>query len=364
MAVFVVVLTAAMKALSHQTRSFTNGMDEMGVLQNLRYGADQLDQELRMAGANVTDRQPAVVYAGPSTFSFNADMISNLPGDISAVYVDPDAPAGNVSAFPLGSATTVPMSSPAFVYPLTDFPSSAAETITYWFTPDAATARTDDFLLVRRVNSSAAETLVRGVLAPTTGNFFKYWYLNAPVGAFPTVDSVPTAWGRLAHTASLHGQLPDTGVIARIDLLRAVELRFRVTNQRPGTEERIRSITTTIPLPNVGVKKLQTCGDAPIFTSVVSATFTAGTPPTIRLTWNASVDETAGERDIIRYVIWRRVNGGAWGDPFASLPSGAPPYAFTDSDLLSGNWYQYAVAAQDCTPLLSPQSFSTTTVVP
>ena len=251
MTAFLIVLAGAMQGLSQQSRGFSRGTDEMGILQNLRYGADQLDQDLRMAGANAPDRQPSVVYAGPNTFSYNADITSNVLGDISAVYVDPDANPGEVSAFPLASATSIPASSPAFTYPLWDFSPSAAETIIYWFSADAETTRADDFVLNRRVNTRADEVLMRGVLAPTSGNFFKYYYLNAPIGVDPTVDSVPTAWGPLKHVAPQHGVLPDTGTLARIDLVRAVEVRFRITNNRPGTAERIRAISATIPLPNV-----------------------------------------------------------------------------------------------------------------
>lgn len=363
--VFLIVLAAAMQGLSYQSRGFSRGADEMGILQNLRYGAEQLDQDLRMAGANAPDRQPSVVYAGPNSFSYNADITSNIVGDISAVYVDPDANPGEVSAFPLASATAIPASAPAFVYPLVDFAPSGAETVIYWFSADPETTRADDFVLNRRVNTRADEVLMRGVLAPTSGNFFKYYYLNAPVGVAATVDSLPTAWGPLAHTAPNHGVLPDTGIIARIDLLRAVEVKFRITNNRPGTAERIRSISATIPLPNVGVKKLQSCGDNPIFTSAVTATVVVGPPPSVVVTWNASVDEAGGEQDIIRYVLWRRVFGVAsWGDPYSSIPSGAPPYSFTDAEPVPLTTYEYAVSAQDCTPLLSTKRVSGPAVIP
>ncbi len=121
-----------------------------------------------------------------------------------------------------------------------------------------------------------------------------------------------------------------------------------------------------IPLPNVGIKKLQTCGDGPLFTSVVAAVLdVAGASPEVDVTWAASVDEAAGEQDIIRYIIWRRVNGAAaWGDPFASIPSGNPPYTFSDKDVVSASSYQYAVSAQDCTPLLSARRISGTVAIP
>jgi hypothetical protein len=208
---------------------------------------------------------------------------------------------------------------------------------------------------------------MRNVLAPTSGNFFRYWYLNEPAGGGnPTVDTLPAAWGALRHSASLHGQLPDTGVVARIDLLRSVEVRYRVTNGRSGADERVRSTSALLAMPNAGVKKLSSCGDGPIFGQLVTAVWDPLLdPPAIVVSWNSSVDEASGEQDVIRYVIWRRVGGvGDWGDPISSNPSGAPPYSFADPDVASLKSYQYGVSAQDCTPALSAKSLSNLVLVP
>ncbi len=363
MTVFLVVFTASLRAVGVQSRGFTRGTDEQGVLQNLRYGVDQVGRELQTAGANVPDRQPPLVYAGAGAVSFNSDLVSNVAGDISAVYVDPDAPAGQVSALTTAGAMTIPGSSPAFAYPSASYTAgganSPAETVTFWFTPDAETPRTDDFVLMRQVNNQPAERLVRNALAPAGGApFFRYRYLNTPASGNPTVDTVPTAWLPLRHTAPQHGQVPDTGAVARVDLVRSVELRFRVTNGKSGADERVREIATVIPLPNMGTKKLQTCGDAPLFGQPVLATPVGGTGTSrIDLAWGAAVDEGSGEKDVIRYVVWRRPAGTSdWGDPYTSLPSGNAPYLFSDTDVVPGTAYEYAVAAQDCTPNLSSRS--------
>jgi hypothetical protein len=58
-----------------------------------------------------------VVYAGRVSFAFNADLVSNLPGDISAIYVDPNAPAGQVTAIPTLNALTIPGSAPQKLRP-------------------------------------------------------------------------------------------------------------------------------------------------------------------------------------------------------------------------------------------------------
>ena len=84
------------------------------------------------------------------------------------------------------------------------------------------------------------------------------------------------------------------------------------------------------------------------------------TTPAVRLSWTPATDETTGEMDVIRYVLYRREvpNGGAWGDPFLSIPAGAGSYTYDDASVTADSTYQYAHAAQDCTPSLSPLSTS------
>ena len=366
MTVFMIVLAGVVKAIGSQSQGFRKGGDELGILQNLRYGIDQVEQDLRLTGANVATRQPMVVYAGTTAFAFNGDLVSNVVGDISAVYVDPDAPNGEVQAWPLAGATPIPGSSPSFTYPKMDYPNSAAETVMFWFEADTETSRADDYVLMRRVNARPAERLMRNILLPAAGTFFKYYYHYTPPAGNETLDSVPTAWYPLSHSAGPHGSLPDTGTLARIDLVRAVEMRYRATNGKSGTEERIRAASALLVMPNSGMKKLTTCGDTPIFGNPVTATWDVGPPSGVRLSWAISVDELTGESDVIRYVMWRRIGlAGPWGDPYRSLAaSGTATYSDLDTEVTSGVQYQYAVAAQDCTPALSAQSVSNAILVP
>ena len=74
MVVFIVVLGAAMSFLVTQSRTFRRGSDEMAVLQNMSFGADNLDSQMRTAGSNTVDNQPTVVYASANTFSFNSEL--------------------------------------------------------------------------------------------------------------------------------------------------------------------------------------------------------------------------------------------------------------------------------------------------
>jgi prepilin-type N-terminal cleavage/methylation domain-containing protein len=365
MTVFLIVLGGVVKAIGSQSQGFRKGSDELGILQNLRYGIDQVEQDLRLAGGNVANRQPIVVYAGANAFAFNADIQSNVAGDISAVYIDVDALAGEVQGWPMAGATVIPGSSPSFTYPLADYVNNAAETVMFWFTADTSTTRADDFVLMRRVNARPEEVLMRNILQPTTGNFFKYWYNFTPAVGDQTLDSVPTAWYPLSHSAAVHGSLPDTGVLTRVDLVRATELRYRVTNGSTGSAERIRSTNAMLVMPNSGFKKLSTCGDTPIFGKAVTAAWDA-TNSEIDLSWAISVDELSGEGDVIRYLVWRRAGAvGTWGDPISALAaSGAANYSFQDTQVSSGVSYTYAVSAQDCTPALSTQSVSNTVAVP
>jgi prepilin-type N-terminal cleavage/methylation domain-containing protein len=120
MVVFVVVLGAAMSFLVMQSRTFRRGSDDMGVLQNMSFGADNLDGQLRTAGSNTVDQQPVVVYASDNTFAFNTNYVTNDTLDIFAVYFDPDAPAAQVEALKQANQITIPGSSPAWNYPSAD----------------------------------------------------------------------------------------------------------------------------------------------------------------------------------------------------------------------------------------------------
>jgi hypothetical protein len=154
----------------------------------------------------------------------------------------------------------------------------------------------------------------------------------------------------------------DTAVAARIDSLRGVRITLTATNGLTGAEERKRTITRMIRLPNAGLVNRANCGDEPFFGQPVSAvnTIISG-KSVVRLTWNASVDENSGEKDVVRYVVWRRRPldpAFTDMDPYVSIPAGLANYEFIDDDIEPASLEQffYAVAAQDCTPSLSPLS--------
>lgn len=351
--VFSVVLAGALAFLRAQGRSFALGSQRSSMLQNSRFAFDELEKDLRTAGAGAPDIQPAIVYAGPNVVAFNANYATRTPGDVFAVYYDPDVPIGAADAARKADRFTIPTTTVA--YPDTDYLqggliNSPAETITFFFAPDSTTGRSDDYILYRQVNNLAPEVVSRNITATGAVPFFQY-YAQAIVAGSPVIQQVPNGVLPLQHTVPIHQAISDTGFAAKIDSLRAVLVSFSVTNGLSGSSERRRPLSRYIRLPNVGLSSKQTCGDPPILGTGLAAAWNPATTG-VDLTWNAAVDELAGERDVVRYVIWRKsVTDSTWGDPFLSFPpAGIPTYIYTDRDVTSGSKYVYGLAAQDCTP--------------
>lgn len=112
---------------------------------------------------------------------------------------------------------------------------------------------------------------------------------------------------------------------------------------------------------------MESCGDRPILgTGLGAAVATLGSgEPGVELVWNPATDESRGERDVVRYVIWRRSAGDPeWGDPYVSIPAGSPSYLYTDAAVAPGETYLYALAAQDCTPSLSDRTTAGPVTIP
>jgi hypothetical protein len=240
---------------------------------------------------------------------------------------------------------------------------SPAETITFFFQPDATTPRADDFALYRQVNGTPPAVVARSLLQTAGQSFFEYLVLQVPANAPTRLVSAGT--GPLRHSAAIHGSPEDVGASLRTDSVRAVRVRFTVTSGETGRAERRRVVERVIRMPNAGQAVRNICGDepqgAPLGATVVVMPDGARA---VQLGWYPSVDETAGESDVLRYIVWRRAGGTAdWGDPFVSIPAGLGLYNYVDQSVIPGTSYQYALAAQDCTPSRSPLSV-TGTVTP
>lgn len=367
--VFGIVIAGAFSFLQSQGRGFRLGTERATTLQNLRYAANVLELDLRTLGSNVPDEQPFVIYAGSDVIAFSADYATNVADDPWAVYYEPDAPTQAVSALRMAQAFTLPLTS--YTYPDTNYPptgaiNSPAETVVFWFSSDSSTSRTDDYVLYRQVNLRTAEAIARDLLQTGSEPFFKYFRLKSPPSAAQYVDSVPNDSLPLIHRAAIHGSLADTGrYSAAVDSIRGVEVSLSATNAREGADERVFAIQRTVRFPNAGLAVKMTCGDTPQLGTALTATPGVNPGDGIHLIWGQATDESTGELDVQRYVLWRRDLGAAeWGPPFLSIPAGQPSYVFDDLTVVSGNPYEYALAAQDCTPSLSSLSIPAPVVAP
>jgi prepilin-type N-terminal cleavage/methylation domain-containing protein len=355
------VVQVAVGFFAQQGRNFSRGTVAMSTAQNARYAVNALEKDVRTVGAGVPGQQPQLVYAGPDVLAFNADYATNDPADVFALYLERDTPPAQLQAATPASRFTIPMT--AAGYPDTVYrdngSNSPAETITFFFQPDPTTARGDDFVLNRQVNGGPAAVVARNLLRTGTQDFFEYLVLQVPTDA-PT-RLVPVG-GPLRHTAPMHGSAQDTGTVARVDSVRAVRVRFTVTSGETGTGELRRAVERTIRMPNAGMAVRSICGDEPQAAGIAAAVVVMPDGSrAVSLAWGPSVDETAGESDVLRYIVWRRTDGAPdWGDPFVSIPAGLTAYNYVDQSVVSGRSYQYALAAQDCTPSRSPLGVSAT----
>lgn len=365
--VFSIVMAGALGFLRAQSRSFTLGAERVAMYQNTRYAFNEMEQDLRTAGAGAPDQQPQLIYADPSVVAFNANYWTNTPGDVAqAVYYNPDAPDSAVQALRQAQKITIPQT--AFAYPDTSYyegpANSNAETIIFYFALDTSTARPDDYVLFRQVNNLLPEVVSRNILQTPGLPFLQYYRLSTPLGGgTPALSLIPAASLPWTHSVKVHLALNDTGPAARIDSVRAVRVNFTSTNGRSGSAERLRTLSRLIALPNAGLVSKKSCGDVPQLGGVVPVAAEGyaadGVTPVVNLTWGAATDETAGEQDVERYVVWRKLSTELdWGDPYVTIPTGTAPYHYQDPSVAPQTSYYYAVAAQDCTPTLSSQASS------
>jgi prepilin-type N-terminal cleavage/methylation domain-containing protein len=363
-----VIITGALGFVHSQIRSFTRGSEELEALQNLRFSAEILRKDLLTIGSGVPANQPFIIYAGQDVIAFNADYATNRLNDPNAVYADTSLPASVVTAMTKALRLTIPRTS--FAWPDTSYQvgvtNSPAEMIVMFFAPDTLTARTDDYALYRQVNAQAPELVATNLLKTGTTPFFQYYEKIVPVSGMPYAQAVPNGSLPLIHTARFHQSVADTGAFARVDKLKAARVAFDASNGRTGIAERRRSTSVLLDFPNAGIAVLSTCGDAPLLGAVGfnAAVITLPGGPAVRLRWTPASDETGGERDVQRYVVWRKLPTEGWVEPFASIPAGSANYEIIDLNVVPATTYNYAVAAQDCTPNNSVLSSTASATIP
>jgi prepilin-type N-terminal cleavage/methylation domain-containing protein len=370
--ILLAILTgAAVQYMRKQTGLVNRETARMDAMQNAQFSASQIERELREAGAGVADAQPMLVQVDSEAMTFNANMVSVDTGDVRAVYQIRDADTNAARAMFKTERAPLPNSSPVRGYPDTTYTAasgvpSGAETISYFLRPDSTTTRTDDYLLFRRVNALpptlVARSIVR-ILARDTMPFFTYYKSDT----LNRLTPISRAQLPLYH-GMIHGAVDDTGKYALTDSIRAVRVHFLTAARDPRTgADALRTVETMVRLMNSGLLVRNSCGQPPYpgGTPVVVSNV-AGATPKVTITWTKSSDDNAGEKDIERYAIFRRLSSGtAFGDPITSIPGQlAASYSFTDFAVVQGQTYVYGVAAQDCTPALSSVVSSVAITIP
>lgn len=361
-----IILQVVLTFFAQQGRAFDRGVATMGALQNARYALNSLEKDLRTLGTGLAPWQPELVYAGPDVVAFNADYLAREETDLFAVYVDTAAPPSQARSLTPGQRITVPLT--IFGYPDTTYMDGevigGAETLVFFFQPDPTTPRADDFVLYRQVNATDPTVVARNLLQSGGAPFLEYLYLM-------TSDTAPARlapWqgGPMAHVEPLHGSAADADAAPPIDQVRAVRIRFTAVSVGAGGTEQRRAYERVVRLPNAGLPRPKVCGDEPQLGTGIGAWVAADANgvPIVQLAWNPASDEGGGERDVLRYLVWRRTGGGDMGQPYITVPAGADSYLLNDRDVVPGTSYQYLLAAQDCTPTLSSLATSVTVTIP
>ena len=343
-----------------QSRSLDAQAGRLDAQLNINFGLDGIDRDLRVAGVGITQRQPLLVQAASNAITFNADLTSTTPADYAAVYYDPDAIASTTTL--LWPSTKVTLPNSAWLYPDSAYWASAgvpsaAETISYYTEADPQASGL--YRLMRRVNDATPRVMARGIKLISGDPFFRYFKLSA-TGALVEIaqSSLPRR-----HLPGWHGAQTDTGANALVDSIVLVRVKFTAVHRDPRYPDATRVEERTIRITNAGLVRASTCGDAPIAATGLAGV--ADLTPQVTLTWTRSVDESAGEKDVEQYAIYRRDAAVAtFGEPLASISAGAPLPSFVDTDVKPGESWIYGVAALDCTPALSSMVITPAILIP
>jgi prepilin-type N-terminal cleavage/methylation domain-containing protein len=359
MTITLVIVALAAPLYMMQTRAVNTTAGRADATRSAAFAADAAEQDLRNTGVGVFDGQPLIVRAANDAVTFNANMVTARANDIVAVFFDPDADSVALGSLTPTTAVTLPNSTN--VYPSVLY-NSNAETITYYAVADSIPAPLSGhqmYMLLRRVNRQAPEIVARNLMRPLSGGtpLFTYFRRNAG-GALTQLNSNSLP---VFHSVARHGSAADTGATAAVDSINVVRLTAVAVYRDPRGGYNIDTLRRDIRIANQGLLQRAQCGELPLAPGTpVLTNITLGGLPTVRLVWNASVDESAGERDVEMYAVYRRINGTAdWGEPLANVPgAGLASLTFTDNTVTPGTQYNYAITALDCTP--APSSFTPT----
>jgi len=350
---FVAVFGLAVPFFRYQARSVSQSSGRLDALQNARYAQNTIDRDLRIAGIGVVNKQPLIVEAGMYAITFNADLTTSDSADPQSIYYDPTVDSNSTISMDKSAPVQLPLS--AVNYPDSNYYAgsipSRAETISYWVSLDSASGRSDQYILYRRVNAQPAHIVAKGIIIPSGVAFFTYLRPDST----GVLDSIRTNKLPLFHVP-IHGAANDTGGSAWTDSIRVVKILAQGLYHDPVKGDIIRKVASSTKLINAGMIRSTMCGDPPLPPSGATATPWPNSlaPTKVTLAWSASIDQDNGEKDVERYMVFKRLVGDPdWGEPIASLPASPATYSLDDTDLTTGNW-EYAIVAQDCSPSNSP----------
>lgn len=371
MTLMMILIGLSTQLFRRQSNMVATQTGRLDAQSNSRYALSMLDRELRMAGAGVVDAQPLLVQAGALAITFNGDLVALDTGDLTAVYINPDADSAGVDVLRNSAKITLPGTSN--LYPDSTYMQSAgvpsnAETVSYWLSRDSTSSNSLSYILFRRVNARPVRVVARGILYKGASDTIFQYFKGDTLGNLTPIS--PAALP-LIHTAPIHGSQADTAKSALTDSIRQVRVQFTSMYHDPRTNtDTYRRQQLTIHLMNAGLIHHTTCGNAPIEVAP-TATVTAANgvtvlQPFVTISWAKSVDDGAGEKDVERYALYKRLSSVPTFDmPFASIPSaGSTTYSFVDSDVQSGDTWVYGVTAQDCTPSSSIMGSTLPVVIP
>lgn len=352
----IAVFSAAVPFFSLQMRQLQQDLGRSDAQQTARFAQNMVDRELRNIGIattpmnnalGITRNQPKIVLAHPFAVTFNSNLVANDTVDMNAVYYDPNVPSSLTMALPGAGMIQLPITNrsyPDFVYRDPVGILSSAETVSYWASLDSTSGQPDEYVMFRRVNDGPVAVVARGIKVLAGQALFSYRRVNN-TGAIVTVPnaSLPIHWDDVS-------QLADSIRSVQVEL-RGVFRGYNLQNKSTSYERYVRTQTN---LANIGLAQRNSCGDVPLNPGVPTATIilngTGTATERVRIQFSASPDEAAGEKDVERYAVFRRLVGDIWDEPVAVVGKSGGPYVFEDFDLVPGSTFQYGVAAQDCSP--------------
>ena len=362
------VMGAGFSLFRSQSRFFDTNQQRYDMMQNSRGALEEAQRVIRTMGAGVPNSQPVLVYGDGNVLSFNTDFIEQDTVDTRwAAYFNAEAPTAETISWDVSNAANI--AGTTYNYPPSNYllgsgDPSPAETYTFYFAADASTSRSDDYILWQRVNNGTDVMVARNILAHPSGKPFFEYLAQRTLTTGDTLITVPNGNLPLERTIVTASTI-DTAAATRPDSVRAVRLNLRFTNGQTGTAERFRDVQTTIQVPNNGIPIPTICGRNPLAPTSLTAVDAPAGSGKLQITWGKSVDQDAGEQDVLQYILYRKLQGAtSWADPLVIIKRTANQATYTQ--LITGNvigtGYTFGVAAQDCTP--NESSITTVNVTP